>query len=237
MTRPEWEWTSILGEQGRMAARVAKGLLFIGQCDQPPGWNWSTHECESEPTLATLRFKGWAPTLKGAQMMAERFAPGREDTAPFKAPDGMASVMMYFDDGPNLTDAQNFRLQADKAVEADDKWREDLGGLWADPVFRKSLTEVSVGGQSGWREESKPAINDPQPPPRANLHPPVWPLVFKDMLDRHAEGERKYGVPLQPHNGRDALVDAYQEALDLCVYLRQAIYERDGGVVLPAEAP
>lgn len=28
-------------------------------------------------------------------------------------------------------------------------------------------------------------------------------------------------------NGRDALLDAYQEALDLVVYLRQVIYERD----------
>lgn len=32
--------------------------------------------------------------------------------------------------------------------------------------------------------------------------------------------------PLQAHNGRDPLVDAYQEALDLVVYLRQAIEER-----------
>lgn len=71
-------------------------------------------------------------------------------------------------------------------------------------------------------------LTDPQPEPVNNNHPAVWPLVFNDMLQRHADGERKYGVPLQPHNGRDALVDAYQEALDLCVYLRQAIYERDG---------
>lgn len=42
------------------------------------------------------------------------------------------------------------------------------------------------------------------------------------------KGRRKYGTPLQAHNGRDPLVDAYQEALDLCVYLRQAIAERDG---------
>lgn len=67
-----------------------------------------------------------------------------------------------------------------------------------------------------------------QSAPVANEHPAVWPLVVEDMTARDAEGRRKYGVPLQPHNGRDVLVDAYQEALDLCVYLRQAIYERDG---------
>jgi hypothetical protein len=33
-------------------------------------------------------------------------------------------------------------------------------------------------------------------------------------------------VPLQAHNGRNALIDAYQEALDLVVYLRQAIEEQ-----------
>lgn len=51
-------------------------------------------------------------------------------------------------------------------------------------------------------------------------------LVLKDMEDRRRGGVEKYGTPLQPNNGRDALVDAYQEALDLCVYLRQAIEER-----------
>ena len=34
--------------------------------------------------------------------------------------------------------------------------------------------------------------------------------------------------PLQAFNGRDSLKDAYEEALDLCVYLRTAIYEKDG---------
>jgi hypothetical protein len=32
---------------------------------------------------------------------------------------------------------------------------------------------------------------------------------------------------LQAFNGRDALRDAYEEALDLACYLRQAIAERD----------
>lgn len=67
-----------------------------------------------------------------------------------------------------------------------------------------------------------------QPAPKESEHPAVWSLVLADMVERDKEGRRKYGVPLQPHNGRDVLVDAYQEALDLVVYLRQAIYERDG---------
>lgn len=66
-----------------------------------------------------------------------------------------------------------------------------------------------------------------QPAPVPNDRPAVWDLVMADMQERHRVGMERYGTPLQPFNGRDALVDAYQEALDLVVYLRQAIAERD----------
>lgn len=67
----------------------------------------------------------------------------------------------------------------------------------------------------------------PEPPPVATEGRPIWDLVIADMRARDADGRRKYGTPLQAGNGRDSLVDAYQEALDLAVYLRQAIEERD----------
>lgn len=67
-----------------------------------------------------------------------------------------------------------------------------------------------------------------QPMPVANDQPAIWPIVVGDMQARHNLGIKRYGTPLQPHNGRDALRDAYEEALDLAVYLRTAIYERDG---------
>lgn len=65
-----------------------------------------------------------------------------------------------------------------------------------------------------------------QPDPRPNTSGPIVDLVINDMLDRKAEGVKRYGVPLQANNGRDALMDSYHEALDLCMYLRQAIEER-----------
>ena len=68
----------------------------------------------------------------------------------------------------------------------------------------------------------------PEPPVTANEHPAVWSLVIRDMADRDVFGANKYGTRLQPSNGRKTLNDAYQEALDLVVYLRQEIYERDG---------
>lgn len=67
-------------------------------------------------------------------------------------------------------------------------------------------------------------IKEQAPPTPSNGD--MWLLVLKDMEERRQHGIEKYGVPVQPHNGRDPLVDAYQEALDLCVYLRQAIEER-----------
>jgi hypothetical protein len=59
----------------------------------------------------------------------------------------------------------------------------------------------------------------------------ILPLIIEDLQKRDARGSRKYGTTLQSHNGRDSLVDAYQEALDLCMYLRQAICEREEEVV------
>lgn len=73
--------------------------------------------------------------------------------------------------------------------------------------------------------EQKPSS---QPQPNPNSHPAVWDLVMGDMRERDQFGAVKYATRLQPHNGRDYLLDAYQEALDLCVYLRGAMFERDG---------
>lgn len=72
------------------------------------------------------------------------------------------------------------------------------------------------------------SLSNPEPLPIESSNPPLLYLVVSDMQERKEFGEKKYGMPLTAWNSRDALVDAYQEALDLCVYLRQAIYERDG---------
>lgn len=71
------------------------------------------------------------------------------------------------------------------------------------------------------------ADTNSQPAPEPNDKPAAWDLVLSDMAERDRMGHAKYGTRLQPFNGRDNLTDAYQEALDLCVYLRGAIYERD----------
>jgi hypothetical protein len=84
----------------------------------------------------------------------------------------------------------------------------------------------------------------PEPAPVARDTTPIWDLVTDDLRvvcrdrclasittdceARNAFGIAKYGTPLQADNGRRPLVDAYQEALDLAVYLRQAMAEGHG---------
>lgn len=42
--------------------------------------------------------------------------------------------------------------------------------------------------------------------------------VVSDMKDRRLFGIKKYGLPVQVGNGRDNLLDVYQELLDAAVY-------------------
>ena len=74
-------------------------------------------------------------------------------------------------------------------------------------------------------DTTRPIMIKDQPPPKLGTGD-LWLDVIADMQERRRLGIERYGTPLQSGNGRDALVDAYQEALDLCVYLRQAIAER-----------
>ena len=66
-----------------------------------------------------------------------------------------------------------------------------------------------------------------QEDPIKNNLPIVQDMVILDIQMRKEVGKERYGTYLQPFNGRSALWDAYQEALDLCQYLRQLIYEEE----------
>lgn len=68
---------------------------------------------------------------------------------------------------------------------------------------------------------------DEQPMPQVNDQPHIHDLVMADIAARKALGLERYGTPLQAHNGRDALKDAYEEVLDLACYVRQLIVERE----------
>lgn len=66
-----------------------------------------------------------------------------------------------------------------------------------------------------------------QPEPVCHGGGYVYERVIEDMRVRADVGLARYGTYLQAYNGRDGLRDAYEEVLDLAVYLRQVIDERD----------
>jgi len=49
---------------------------------------------------------------------------------------------------------------------------------------------------------------------------PVWAYVVEDMLQRNEEGAKKYNRYLLPNCPDNMLQHAYEEALDLAVYLK-----------------
>lgn len=69
---------------------------------------------------------------------------------------------------------------------------------------------------------------DQQPLPVPSESPFMQNLVQADIEKRKEIGIKRYGTLLQAHNGRDFMRDAYEEALDLVMYLRGCLYERDG---------
>lgn len=71
-------------------------------------------------------------------------------------------------------------------------------------------------------------LHTDQPMPVRNDGVSIQAMVRRDLEQREKVGIQRYGTPLQAFNGRDALRDAYEEALDLSCYLRQALAERDG---------
>lgn len=47
----------------------------------------------------------------------------------------------------------------------------------------------------------------------------------EDINNRNSMGKENYGVSLSPFNGRDFVIDAYQEGLDLGAYVFGLVYE------------
>ncbi len=63
--------------------------------------------------------------------------------------------------------------------------------------------------------------------PEVNGNRFVQDMVIEDIEARKQLGIHKYGTALQANNGRNMLLDAYEEALDLCIYLRGALEEQE----------
>ncbi len=92
-------------------------------------------------------------------------------------------------------------------------------GSW-DCVLHDHATFLAVAEALG-----APAVIEDQPPPVPNERKAIADLVIEDIEERKRIGTERYGTPLQAFNGREALVDLYQELLDAVQYIRQLIEE------------
>lgn len=114
--------------------------------------------------------------------------------------------------------------------------RGEVLGEWRDTLEKRpEKTIVDICGEVT-QENRHEQIFEPfvsvedaatakQPAPKGSGNP-ILGMVLADLTNRALGGKEKYGEPLLAHNGRNPLWDAYQEALDLAMYLRQAIEEQ-----------
>lgn len=76
------------------------------------------------------------------------------------------------------------------------------------------------------REQALKQREGDQPLPVRNGERDVQSQVIEDIVARREVGIARYGVALQPHNGRDALRDLYEELIDGAMYAKQLMLER-----------
>ena len=84
--------------------------------------------------------------------------------------------------------------------------------IWHDPYRKPDFIDPR---RNQWTPQSKPKGTGVE----------IAPLVITDIEKRMKLGEATYGERLKAHNGRNAIQDAYEEALDLAIYLRQVLEE------------
>lgn len=60
----------------------------------------------------------------------------------------------------------------------------------------------------------------------------IWNEVIKDMKTRNEVGAAKYGVYLKNTTGENMLQHAYEEALDLAVYLKTRMMQEEERTML-----
>jgi hypothetical protein len=76
--------------------------------------------------------------------------------------------------------------------------------------------------------ENQGHADSTQPKPETTVtSQSVTEAVMLDLHERREYGRRKYGTELMTNNGRDALLEIYQELLDATMYTKQLLMERD----------
>lgn len=205
-----------------LLVRIAHGDLFIelsGQAHQELEIRgWSSAEIAARRRNAA-RITGEWPAVEARQGKPQRLP--REDLA--------AKLKRTF----------NTPLEAYGEHAQDELFGIPTGTLL------NCLTSGVADFQPGWRSivrhelrrrgvdpDQRKGLNRAEPPPIPNDRPAIQELVVDDLAQRMAHGIEKYGTPLQAFNGRQAIVDLYQELLDAACYARQIIEEQGLGHML-----
>src|SRR5277367_1675110 len=106
-----------------------------------------------------------------------------------------------------------------------------MGGVQGDPTRRKNRI---MSGEDAARVQPMPTGNgiDVAVEVANDLRKIGLENIAEDTEARIRLGEQKYGTRLKANNGRDAMLDLYQEVLDGCNYAKQLVIEnKDDGTL------
>jgi hypothetical protein len=182
---------------------------------------WGTQDCDSIPTfIDKFVEEGWLV----------RYTHNTVNMIALKSRSMQRALLSFVRSGPNkllwLPNLDNIMTAA--GLSPFEMCRADMDTALATMLASNQLERTDHFVYEPRAGRRRTGLNKEEPAPKPSEHPAVWGLVIKDMQDRDHFGAQKYGQRLKPHDGRNALVDAYQEVLDLAVYLRKKIYEESG---------
>jgi len=126
----------------------------------------------------------------------------------------------------------NYLRSANTLLIIDSDW-EFIGTGEGDSELERKITysQLMAIGKLKRLMNERDKINTSEIPNSSEVvmqkNKPVVAQVMIDLTERMEIGIKTYGEALRANNGRDALQDAYEEALDLACYLKQAMIERD----------
>ena len=93
--------------------------------------------------------------------------------------------------------------------------------------YDQSQAKKDAEDEWEWLQQVTTKLTVEQALEQMNPRQSIQDQVIEDLEHRKQLGLSTYGTLLYPHNGRDQLQDAYEEALDLACYLKSAMIERD----------
>lgn len=145
-----------------------------------------------------------------------------EDKAALKSfIDDCNKAGIYWDSGKPLKFDEIFKKEYFKGIES----------IGFDIDYKGVTWKTAEDSIEEWRDNNVSKYQpDAQPQPYADeSQRPIVAMVMEDLIKRMEKGVKDYGQALRANNGRNPLQDAYEEALDLACYLKQAMIEAENG--------